>query len=601
MFKKYDNRSSSSNSRQSQVPNFEALRKLESAVLEASAIMDQRVENEDVIICLGSTRGGKSTLVNYIIGNKLKVNKEHSKYVLIKEQESSDNGPIIGLTSTSETLLPSRWLSHNGKVVWDAPGFDDTRGEIQDITNAFYIKVLLKGVKSAKLVLVTDYNEISVDNVTSFIKLLDSVKRIFKEQTTLCVQGISLIFTKVPKQDVDENIVDKPYLCDLLQQKILYSKSKIDDVCRNVIKFLVNHPEHIGIFRKAKADLEINALNDGIETAINAAIPLSKQFLGTVSPSVSEKSQNFLWLQKSQLSGMQEIGNLLSSVEQLYEQIVQNLKQEAASASEKELNKVKDKLIIKLSEIEKLTGRSEEKLLLKLEQIRSFDCEGAGKLIKDLKLINKAKFIEFVDGLLEINESGEFNAKLNKTVVTIMKGLESVNITISEKLGEINKQQAKELASKSEAKYSEKLKQQQEQINKLQQENTEKTDQALKKLGFFGHLGMAGDVATDNIVAGAKAVGDTAREVKETIKESCIVQSLFDVKYDNPFLNDSKLLQLFLKTYGANATSYFIDITNILIRDSEEGEISTMLPDSDVLTNCGNLIGQSGIIDFSIT
>jgi len=51
-------------------------------------------------------------------------------------------------------------------VVWDCPGYNDNRGLTQDIANSFYIKNLFEKASSAKIIVVTDFNDIDHDDVT---------------------------------------------------------------------------------------------------------------------------------------------------------------------------------------------------------------------------------------------------------------------------------------------------------------------------------------------------------------------------------------------------------------------------------------------------
>ncbi|XP_043465142.1 uncharacterized protein LOC122500323 isoform X2 [Leptopilina heterotoma] len=49
--------------------------KLVEALLDASEYITTNAKYEDAAICIGSTRSGKSTLINALIGNRLKAER----------------------------------------------------------------------------------------------------------------------------------------------------------------------------------------------------------------------------------------------------------------------------------------------------------------------------------------------------------------------------------------------------------------------------------------------------------------------------------------------------------------------------------------------
>ncbi|XP_043466810.1 uncharacterized protein LOC122501425 isoform X4 [Leptopilina heterotoma] len=110
--------------------------------LELSRIKlkNQTSDKEDAAICIGTARSGKSTLINYLIRNKLKGVRKYLEFVLEKN-DSNSIGPEIGSESESVTTEPSKWISthFSNLAIWDTPGFGDTRGVKQDIINSYYI------------------------------------------------------------------------------------------------------------------------------------------------------------------------------------------------------------------------------------------------------------------------------------------------------------------------------------------------------------------------------------------------------------------------------------------------------------------------------
>lgn len=107
----------------------------------------------DLIILLGSTGVGKSTLSKFITHNpSLQVVKVGSSYVF------TDNGTISTVTSKSMTLLPNVYRdTETGQILVDCPGFSDTREPKFEIAASFFVKKVLEYAKRVKIVLVENH------------------------------------------------------------------------------------------------------------------------------------------------------------------------------------------------------------------------------------------------------------------------------------------------------------------------------------------------------------------------------------------------------------------------------------------------------------
>ncbi|XP_065643226.1 uncharacterized protein LOC136074979 [Hydra vulgaris] len=585
-------------------PEIEVVQQIENAILDADALLKAKVKHEDISIVLGTTKSGKSTLINFLIGNGLVAVKLKLGKTFLVKKDGKTVGPEIGIEAVSVTTLPTKWVVGNescinGLILWDAPGFSDSRGEVQDITNSFYIKTLLRGVKSAKIVLVTDFSELYNDNVSSFVSLLESVRRIFNEDISSAFQSLVLIFNKTPS-DCDGDTVNIEFLCELLTEKILRSASNIDKSCRSIVSSLIEYPERIGIFRKAVLGLGVERLNAGIEDAINSATPLLTEFLQKVSPSVSEKSQIFLLRQKLLLAGMPDIDVLLNGLEKKYRTISHCFKNEVASADKETLELIKNEIQRKLGEIQTIVANKGETLTQMLVKLQVIDKEGAGKAIAVLNLMNKATIIQHIDDILKLKESEEFRLKIEKIAVVVIKNLENVLIEITEKQGQINEQEAASRIAAIEDEFNRKISKYEKTIDKLKSENEEKVINDLDKLGAFAHLGIAIDKAFHKIGSILPSFSNkNASEVPEEIcsspqiMRSCVVQSVADVRYANPLLNDVVFLQAFVKSYDAASTSRLVELTNAIISIGGDDEVKAIMSSEKGLEICFDLIRQA--------
>jgi GTPase SAR1 family protein len=130
------------------------IKKLQSLIDKGYKQMSQSVEQS--IIVIGDTGTGKSTLINGLIGKKLEViENEQEDFVIRLELGQEGRAPLIGeKISISETSIPYIWRDSYENIYWDCPGFEDTKGPIQDIANAFFIKKIFDNSKYVKLVIV---------------------------------------------------------------------------------------------------------------------------------------------------------------------------------------------------------------------------------------------------------------------------------------------------------------------------------------------------------------------------------------------------------------------------------------------------------------
>ncbi|XP_043482075.1 uncharacterized protein LOC122511090 [Leptopilina heterotoma] len=445
------------NCKMSQRNNYrlEDLRRLEQALKTASAYMTNYARHEDTAIFIGSTRSGKSSLINYLIGNKL-IGKKVAicKPVALIKADTSP-GPQIGIGSTSETAIPSRWDSKSlsGLGIWDAPGFDDNRGVVQDITNAFYINELFKNIKSARIVLVTDINDIANDSIRPFLSLLNSVERILKEKMRDCFSSVAVIFTKVP-DSLHDNRVDKKFINELLKEQFLSSSAiDISEAAKEFIRHLIKNNQNIGFFKKAAAgNVTEPAIDDCITDAIKSTSGVDEKILKQVSPSISEGSKVFLFEVREQLSSMKEFNQLQKLVGSIFGNKLNEfeiMKQDGVSCER--LIDINQELFIIKEQFKKVL-RSTTNLHSKILTIEKID-SSIENFIVNKNLLQKAKFMEFVDQLLDLKESRHFDFNLHGIILTAMTKVEELIIWVKLQLGEMTRKEAEEELYRSKKNY----------------------------------------------------------------------------------------------------------------------------------------------------
>lgn len=160
--------------------------------LKANPALLDSSKDKDIVVFLGNTGAGKSTLINYLSDKKLKVNDLDD---IILDDPNDPLAMAIGGGSVSETFLPA-FAQVNGLLFYDLPGFKDTRGTAKSLVNACFIKHIIENARTAKLVFVAGMDQITSDRGSSFKVLLSQVKQLIPNSTQPIETFSSLVITK---------------------------------------------------------------------------------------------------------------------------------------------------------------------------------------------------------------------------------------------------------------------------------------------------------------------------------------------------------------------------------------------------------------------
>lgn len=124
---------------------------------------------KELVMVIGNTGAGKSTLVNYLSGctmqrvnpRDLRIASLANTVVVVKPKSKGGNRNevmAIGHTEKSMTFIPEIVSVEQGLTYCDCPGFIDNRGIAINIANAVNIKKMFTQAASIKIVLLINYH-----------------------------------------------------------------------------------------------------------------------------------------------------------------------------------------------------------------------------------------------------------------------------------------------------------------------------------------------------------------------------------------------------------------------------------------------------------
>ncbi|XP_043466940.1 uncharacterized protein LOC122501497 [Leptopilina heterotoma] len=369
-------------------------------------------DSRNVAICIGMARSGKSTLINYLMGNNLKMFKKstYASKEIVKEDQSP--GPEIGSGSESKTIEVSKWASTKipNLDIWDTPGFGDNRGQMQDIKNAFNIYRLMHSVKSVKFILVVDFAHIIGDDTKQLTDFLNYLENLFGKMFINTFRSMAIIISKAPFRIYGEQ-VDLDFINHHLQRKSL-SSIKMNPISRQFINYIITNQNQVGIFRQVNTPTEIQNIDYNIVDAIKSSHLTIDYSFEDILPTISPSSKNCLLKTRSNLQSMNQISILETFLVQFVEEFAQiriNTTEAVATnksegiGTEKDLNRISEILHEALE-----PGINYDRKIRILKEID----DKIREKIEELNLLQNFKFMIFFDQCLGIRFRKDYEIAL---------------------------------------------------------------------------------------------------------------------------------------------------------------------------------------------
>lgn len=154
----------------------------------------------DIVLVLGNTGTGKSTLTRFITKklSDLLVVDSYGEFIITYPAEDV----IANTTTISKTIYPTLVFDETKVPFYDCPGYDDTRNSSIEIATTYFIKRVVDHAKSIKFVLTANYESVHVGgHRTDFIHLVEHFYK-FVKNISHYNESITLVATKVENQPV---------------------------------------------------------------------------------------------------------------------------------------------------------------------------------------------------------------------------------------------------------------------------------------------------------------------------------------------------------------------------------------------------------------
>jgi len=175
----------------------------------------ERTEIEEIVIVVGPSGVGKSTLVQFVANstNTLRAECKDGKCLIVDDSET------IGDEIISKTFLPNLVLENDTQTpFYDMPGFQDNRDAAIEIANSFFIKQVIDESKAVKIITLARSSSFAIQDKGVFPTLIKTLVDLIKKPEKFAT-GSAIIATMADKKENHKNLISQ-YVrflkCDLL-------------------------------------------------------------------------------------------------------------------------------------------------------------------------------------------------------------------------------------------------------------------------------------------------------------------------------------------------------------------------------------------------
>lgn len=246
-----------------------------------------------ITVVLGTTGGGKSTLINYLVGSKIHVRWDQDQQEAILEIPKPIMKVCHGLDSC--TFAPEFYEDKTQNLVYlDCPGFLDSKGVVHEILNALSIQKAIKCASKVNFIVTVTEAAISTRvGITELKSTIDSLESFAKDFEKF-QDSILLVITKGKHSTIRDDI---KYAEVHLKQALL--RSDLSEYQKKFIQFVVENKKFQFSFKSPVDEMDGQIISteakDKIALQIKQLKPVDKpsEFDIKISPDAKNRVTEF--------------------------------------------------------------------------------------------------------------------------------------------------------------------------------------------------------------------------------------------------------------------------------------------------------------------
>ena len=204
-----------------------SVEKLNNYILTGYQKMQAQIKGKKIVLVIGCTGSGKSTLINYLLSNNILFEKKSMKTVA-KAEKTGEKFPEIGHEDESKTLFPEVYTdTKSGLSYCDFPGFFDNRPFEEKVSISVNCESAITNATVQAIIVVLSYSEFDAQRGKLF-RSLNQLLQSFICDVESILPNIIFVLSK-PSEDITH---DNFY--EYVNERVNSSRLKIQNTFNNL-------------------------------------------------------------------------------------------------------------------------------------------------------------------------------------------------------------------------------------------------------------------------------------------------------------------------------------------------------------------------------
>lgn len=167
-------------------------------------------QGKDIMLVIGNTGAGKSTLINYLLGCEMEERRVRGRIHAFPKEPAKELAQI-GHTEESETFFPAVYKGkYNTQefIFCDCPGFLDTRTIEERTLVHINMQLVIMAASSLKVIIAIDINSILTDKGLGLKKLIQTLATLLKNAKDEIINSIVFAITRINNNETKEELME---------------------------------------------------------------------------------------------------------------------------------------------------------------------------------------------------------------------------------------------------------------------------------------------------------------------------------------------------------------------------------------------------------